>query len=152
MHFLHAGRVFCLIHQVLPALLLLLLVVPFTLQVLAVVGGHLVLLFIALVVLLVSSLGVGPVACGVCCLLMPVVLSGSWGLAIVVAVLLIYNWCTWWRTRRLSSGVCLLSGTLGPLGDRSNTTHSCRFGPRLLGELSLLVHPQVFHVLVETVC
>jgi len=80
---------------------------------------------------------------------MPEVLSSSWSLTIVVPILLIYNRCTRWRTRRLSSGE-LLNGTLGSL-NRSNTAHCCRFGPRFLGKLSLLVHPQVFHVLVETV-
>ena len=116
-----------------------------------VVSRHLVLLWVALIVLLVRSLRIGPVLSSICCLLMSVVLSSSWGLAVVVAVLLVHNWGTGWRTRRLSSGECLLSGPLGSLGYGSNTAHSCRFGPGLLGKLSLLVHPQVFHILVETV-
>ena len=151
MHLLHAGIIFRLIHEILTALLLLLLVIPFTFHVLMVVSRNLVLLFIALTVLLIRFLHVGPVVCSICCLLMSVVLSSSWGLAIVVPILFIYNRCTRWRTRRLSSRECLLSGTLGSLRHRSNTADSCRFGPRLLRKLSLLVHPQVFHVLVETV-
>ena len=148
---MHTGRVFCLIHEVLAALLLLLLVVPFTLHILVVVSRHLVLLWVALIVLLVRSLRIGPVLSSICCLLMSVVLSSSWGLAIVVPILFIYNRCTRWRTRRLSPRECLLSGTLGSLRHRSNTADSSRFGPRLLRKLSLLVHPQVFHILVETV-
>jgi len=129
LHFLHTRSVFRLIHEVLAALLLLLLVVSFTLHILVVVSRHLVLLWVTLIVLLVRSLRIGPVLSSICCLLMSVVLSSSWGLAVVVAVLLIHNWGTGWRTRRLSSGECLLSGTLGSLGDGSNTANSCRLGP-----------------------